>query len=284
MSCKGITKSGKKCKIPAPDGGYCHIHQKKQPKRKCLNKKKYNYRTSEHTYDPKSEYMYICDGETKLIKIGEESSDASVFSGMCNKRNGQQIPVAIKVMNNDPSVELCVLLNKKLRDKDVVPEIFDYFYSNNRYILVMKLLGMSLTRYILLVDNKDEYNDIALKIATNLKYFHDCGFIHGDLHCNNVMIQDHKCYFIDFDRMSSDNTIENDVNTLTESLYNFPLNIASNEYGYESDDYNKVLTRVKLMESLLVKHFNEIYGYEIVQLQPSDSEDDSEDLEDSESD
>lgn len=239
-------------------------------KRKCLKPKPINYKESEKIYKPGDKTIKVCDKNTHIRNIGEASSDAEVFSGICMYEGKNEIPVAIKIMTTDPSTELCVLLNKTLRKEKVVPSIYDYFKSGDRYVLVMELLGMSLCRYLTIHPNTKDYQELAKRIVNIIKIFHDAGFIHGDLHCNNVMISmDNKPYLIDFDRMSSTDTIKNDVNTLIDSLHQHPLDIASETFGYETNEYQKVLKRVEKMKDFLEMFFKEVYGQDIIDQESS---------------
>lgn len=231
--------------------------------RKCKNPSPIDYK-EKGDYKLGDNSLEICNGRTKLSMIGESSSDAQVFSGVCIYKKGREIPVAIKITTSDFSKDLCTLLNPTLRAKKIVPKIYDYFRSGDRYILVIELLGMTLCRYILLHKNTNDYNNIVNDIVNKLKIYHDAGFIHGDLHCNNIMIND-KIYLIDFDRISNDDSVKNDINTLLDSIYFIPLNIATDLYGYKSKEYKDVKQRVKLFGSLLEEKFVRVYGPDIIE-------------------
>jgi tRNA A-37 threonylcarbamoyl transferase component Bud32 len=245
--------------------------------KKCVNdeeRKKYRgaFHDRKPVYDGKGKTIYICNGQTELKIIGEESSDASVYSGIC-KREKEEIPVAVKILKSSRSeVELCTFMNKELQDENVVPKIYDYFSSGDYYIIVMDFLNMSLARYIFIENDTTNYDPIAIGIVGKVEKFHKAGFVHGDLHCNNVMIKDCESYIIDFDRMADSHDPNHDVSTLIDSLDGFPLDWAEKEYGYKSSKYREISGRVELMKGLLKQYFEESTFYQISFDEGSDSD------------
>lgn len=251
--------------------------------RKCSGIKSLKYKIAQDAYKKGDKMIKICESVTEIKRIGEASSDSDIFTGLCVINKNKKIAVAIKITSSDPSTELCVLLNRELRDSKVVPEVYDFFQSGNNYVIVMELLGMSLCRYIAANKDTSKYKSIVSQVVSKLKIFHENGFIHGDFHCNNIMIKDGEVYFIDFDRMGKDDSISHDVNFVIDSLYGFPLDFAKKMYGYGTEEYELAEERVSLFESLLREKFKK--EYKDVEIDEDDSDDeDSEDSEDEDSD
>lgn len=195
----------------------------------------------------------------QLIRIGESSSDAVVYGFDCN---GERL--AAKIWLNGPKLDREYELMKSLNDTGIVPKVI----TLQNDILVMQRIPMSLARW-LTVAKEDQLLGLAVNLVVKLKTFHSLGYVHGDLHTNNILVDPHanECYIIDFTRRATDGSIIGDLTTLQDSFYGFPLDMASELYGYQSDQYYAIQENIWFFEHQYVMYVKDLYDITLIQEQ-----------------
>lgn len=193
----------------------------------------------------------------QLKRVGETSSDAIVYAFECNN----ELLVA-KIQMNGPDLDEEYRLMKSLSATGIVPRV-KTFQDN---IIIMQHIPMTLARW-LIVAQHDELLGIAANLVVKLKTFHRLGHLHGDLHANNILVNPNKgeCYIIDFTRTRRDTSIPDDLESLQDSFYSFPLDMARDMYGYQSDEYYAIEEKVWFFEHMYVLYVKDIYDITLQQ-------------------
>ena len=128
------------------------------------------------------------------------------FANVYGTDNNQYVAkVEDNILTNLLKKEARLMMKMCEYDKDgkyVIP-IYKYYEENDKNIMIMQRMGLSLADMVRRSDvTMDEYSikNMMRKLIIALKYIHEFGFCHGDIKPENVMLsRDYKkIYFIDF--------------------------------------------------------------------------------------
>jgi tRNA A-37 threonylcarbamoyl transferase component Bud32 len=152
----------------------------------------------------------------------------------------------------------------------ITPKIYDYFIQDMYHVIIMDIMDMTLSRYLTLYNAGDptapDLCKLAYKIVHKLHKLHNMGYVHGDLHPNNIMYRSQPkpdLYIIDL-TPTHVSDINKDLDDLVNRMHLFPLDIAAEQYGYESDQYQEIELNVQAFVDCLQIAIKKIYGPSMV--------------------
>lgn len=204
-------------------------------------------------YDRITKIMKDTCNFKQLVRIGEDSSDSVVYSFECNK----EVLVA-KVRKSGPSLSSEWNLLRKLSKWKIVPHAI--LFSDQ--IIIMKYIPMTMARWLNTMPTPADMRYICANLVSKLKSFHSLGYVHGDMHTNNVLVDPVaiECYIIDFSRNRDDLSPKDNLMSLRDGLYGFPMDMAKELYGYETPKYKNVVKGINEFESIFNSYVSDMYG------------------------
>jgi len=177
---------------------------------------------------------YITNGVlSEILKILNQLKNEAINLSQIKNNNSKYIK---KINNIDVNglIEAIILFTVKYYDEDITVQLSRLNINNeNMYITMNKAPGVTLAKYV-----KDLYETVdlpeeeknnnfinILKLVADKLYSLQkrCGFIHGDFHADNILIDENEnIYFIDFQfsiiRLPTKNINNNIILCGTESV------------------------------------------------------------------